>query len=255
MLLLLLSTIIPVSILGLYGISSSTTALSEVAKEQMEVKSTQEAKYINTFLDGISDDVLFLSKTPAIQGIIRARVGSEVDHQINTFYNSWIKQLQNTFTAMMEGKPHYMQLRYIDEKGNEVVRVDSDGNNIKVIPKAKLQNKADRPYFRDTMKLSVGSVYVSRVNLNQERGQIELPYKPVIRYATPIINSVGQKRGIAIANVFASQFIKAFKEDNIGLDKEKQEGEEKLLVNQEGYYISHPNPDKEWGLSSTIMKN
>ncbi|MGI2901784.1 methyl-accepting chemotaxis protein [Tolypothrix sp. VBCCA 56010] len=248
MLLLLLSTIIPVSIVGLYNISSSTTTLSEVAKQQLKAESAKEAKNINTFLDGVSDDVLFLSKTPPIQGIIRARVSGGVDPQGKSSYDAWVEQLQTTFSAMMEQKPHYMQLRYLDEQGNELVRVDSDGTNIKVIPKAELQNKADRRYFSDTMKLPVGSVYVSPVDLNQERGQIERPFKPVIRYATPIFDSAGQNRGIAIANVFANQFIKAFKEDNQQADdKNKYQGKENFLVNQQGYYISHPNPKKEWG--------
>ncbi len=247
-LLLLLSTIIPVSIVGLYGISSSTTALSEVAKQQLQTESGKEAENISAFLNGVSDDVLFLSKTPPIQGIIRSKVNGGVDPQGNSSYDAWVEQLQTIFTAMMEQKPHYMQLRYIDEKGDELVRVDSNGTNIKVIPKAGLQNKADRPYFSDTIKLSAGSVYVSPVNLNQERGQIERPFKPVIRYATPIIDSSGQKKGIAIANVFANEFIKPFKEDKLQADeKNKYKGKEKFLVNQEGYYISHPNLNKEWG--------
>ncbi|WP_026735988.1 methyl-accepting chemotaxis protein [Fischerella sp. PCC 9605] len=247
-LLLLLSTIIPVSIVGWYGIYSSTSALSKVAKEQLEAESNKEVNDISGFLNGVSDDVLFLSKIPPIQGIIRARKDGGVDGQNNLSYNSWVEQLQTTFTAMMERKPRYMQLRYIDEKGQELVRVDSDGSNIKVIPETKLQNKGDRPYFSETMKLSVGSIYVSRVDLNQENDQIERPFKPVIRYATPIIDSTGQKRGIVIANVFADKFIKAFKEDNKEVEKgNKNKGTEKFLVNQDGYYISHPNPEKEWG--------
>jgi methyl-accepting chemotaxis protein len=246
-LLLLLSTIIPVSIVGLYGIYSSSTALSEVAKQQLEAESAKEAKNISAFLDGVSDDVLFLSKTPPIQGIIRAKASGKVDPQ-GSSDNGWVEQLQTTFSAMMEQKPHYIQLRYIDEQGNELVRVDSDGTNIKVIPKAELQNKADRPYFSDTVKLPVGSVYVSPVNLNQERGKIERPFKPVIRYATPIFDVSGQNRGIAIANIFANKFIKPFKEDNQQADeKNKYKGKENFLVNQEGYYISHPDPKKEWG--------
>lgn len=245
--LLLLSTIIPVSIVGLYGISSFSTALSEVAKQQLQIESGKEAENISAFLNGVSDDILFLSKTPPIQGIIRTQADGKVNQQGNSD-NTWVEQLQTIFTVMMEQKPHYMQLRYIDEKGNELVRVDSDGTNIKVIPQTELQNKADRPYFSDTIKLSAGSVYVSPVNLNQERGQIERPFKPVIRYATPIIDSAGQNRGIAIANIFAKEFIKPFQEDKLQANnKNKYKGQQKFLVNQDGYYISHPNPNKEWG--------
>jgi methyl-accepting chemotaxis protein len=245
--LLVFSTIIPVLIVGLYGTYSSTAALLKVTQQQILAESTQRANKINTFLSGTGDDVLFLSKTPALQNIIRARADG-VERQDKT-YEALSEELQKNFIAMMQVKQHYMQLRYIDEQGNEWVRVDSDGRNIKVTPKAELQNKADRPYFIDTMKLPVGKLYVSPVDLNQEHGQIERPFKPTVRYATTLIDSVGQKRGIIIANVLANKFINAFKEE---YSKEAQakrvyEGKEDFIINQDGFYISHPNPSKEWG--------
>ena len=45
---------------------------------------------------------------------------------------------------MIGVKPYYMQLRYINEKGNERVRLDSDGKNIKIIPDSQVQNQAHR---------------------------------------------------------------------------------------------------------------
>lgn len=88
--LLIFSTIIPVFIVGLYGIYSSSNILSEVAKEKMEAESTQEANKINAFLNGVSDDVLLLSKTPPIQGIIRAKENNGTDGQTNLSYNAWL---------------------------------------------------------------------------------------------------------------------------------------------------------------------
>ncbi len=247
-LLLLISSIIPVAIVGFYGISSSTTALSESAEAKLGQKVADEAESIETVLEGINKDVVFLSKTPPVQGIIRAKDNGGADKQGNTSYDSWVEQLQTNFTAMMETKPYYMQLRYLDENGNEMVRVDSDGTTTKVISKEKLQNKGDRPYFTETMKMSPGSVYTSPVELNQERGQIEKPFKPTIRYATPIVDSAGKKRGIVIANVFANQFLKIIKQASSG-----KRGEKAFLVNQDGFYISHPDPDKEWGVD--LKKN
>jgi methyl-accepting chemotaxis protein len=37
-----------------------------------------------------------------------------------------------------------MQLRYINEKGNERVRLDYDGTHIKIIPDSQQQNQAHR---------------------------------------------------------------------------------------------------------------
>jgi len=241
LLLLLLSSIIPVTIAGFYSIFSSTGALSKVAETKLEEKVAEKAGSILNFLDDINKDVLFLSKTPAIQGLVRTKAGGVTDKPSNSSNDPWIEQLQATFIAMMESKPHYMQLRYLDENGNEIVRVDSDGAKVKVIPKADLQNKGDRPYFTDTMQLSPGGIYISPVNLNQEKNQIEKPFKPVIRYATPLVDSTGKKRGIVIANIFANQFLKIIKEAKVG------NGEKVILVNQDGYYLAHPNPNKEWG--------
>lgn len=238
LLLLLLSSLIPVSIVGSYGIFSSTNALSNLAKNNLEKEVEDEAQKIQAVLEGISNDVLFLSLTPEIKSIIESRNRNASDS---------IQQLQTIFAGLMQTKPFYMQLRYIDENGQEIVRVDSDRTNIKVIPQAQLQNKGNRPYFTETMKLSPGIVYTSPVELNQERGQIERPFKPTIRYATPLVDSTGRKRGILIANVLANRFIKIVKE--AGTDKK----EEVLLVDQNGYYISHPNPNKEWGLD--LKKN
>ncbi|RAM52888.1 MAG: methyl-accepting chemotaxis protein [Hapalosiphonaceae cyanobacterium JJU2] len=247
--LLVFSTMIPVSIVGLYGIYASSNSLSEVAKNNMETESNKEANKINNFLNGISDDVFFLSKSPSIQGIIRAKDNGGLDGQSNLSYNAWIGQLQANFVAMMEQKPHYMKLSYIDENGKEVVRVDADGSKSKVVPEGELQQQRDRQFFTETIKLSPNNIYVSPVILNQENGEIEKPYKPNIIYSVPILNSSGQKKGIIVANVFADKFIKAFKEGDSqrGNNGNIYQNQEKIIVNQDGFYISHPNAAKEWG--------
>lgn len=242
LLLLFLSSVIPLSVVGWYSISSSTNALSNLAKSELEEEVNDQAKNIVAFLNSINDDVLFLSKVPPIQGIIRAKAGGGLDKQGNSSYDTWVKRLETIFAVMVEAKPYYMKLKYLDEKGNEMVRVDSDGTKIQVIPKAQLQNKANSSFFTETIKLSAGSIYVSPVELHREGGVIKQPYTPVIRYATPIFDSAGVRRGIVIANVFAEQVIEFIRDADLAI-----KGEEAFLVNQDGYYLSHPNPKKEWG--------
>lgn len=249
LLLLVISTVVPVSVVGMYGIFTSSTTLSQLSENELENESEEEADEIINFLDGVNDNVLFLSKVPPTQGIIRARDGGGTDKQSNFSYADWVKQMETIFTAKMESKPTYIQLRYLDEKGEEIVRVDSDGTKTTVIPEAQLQNKADRGYFTETMNLSVGSVYVSPLDLNRENGRIQEPYTPVIRYATPIVDSAGRKRGIIIANVFAERFITTFENEQNDQDGKirQDQGRERFLINQEGYYLSHTKNDKEWG--------
>jgi len=249
LLLLILSTLIPVSIVGWYGISSSTEALQNLALITLSDSVDSTANQMINKFENLRADILFLRKTPAVQGMIRAIEGNGVDKQTNSPYKDWVDRMQLTFLSMMEAKPYYMQLRYIDNSGKEIVRVDSDGKNIQVIPDSQLQNKADTDYFSATMKLKPGEVYVSSLNLNKERGKIEIPYKPTIRYATPIFNPKGKRQGLLITNALGSTLIDMVKNFNPELS------DQSFILNQDGYYLAHPNSKKAWGFELQTNEN
>ncbi|MEP6519168.1 methyl-accepting chemotaxis protein [Microcoleus vaginatus] len=249
LLLLILSTLIPVSIVGWYGIYSSTEALQKLALISLSDSVNSTATQMINKFENFRADILFLRKTPAVQGLIRAREGNGVDKQTNSTYKDWLYRMQLTFLSMMEAKPYYMQLRYIDNTGKEIVRVDSDGTNIQVIPDSQLQNKADTDYFSETMKLKPGEVYVSSLNLNKERGKIEIPYKPTIRYATPIFDPKGERQGFLITNALGSTLIDMVKNFNPELS------DQSFILNQDGYYLAHPNSKKAWGFELQTKEN
>jgi len=95
-------------------------------------------------LKNISDDILCLRKYPPLQEMIRYREGNKVNRETNSTYQIWVERMQIIFSSMIGVKPYYMQLRYINEKGNERVRLDYDGKDIKIIPDSQLQNQAHR---------------------------------------------------------------------------------------------------------------
>lgn len=247
--LLISSIVLPGLLLTGYSISVYSDALTQVYLEQMYNQGLQNQEKIINFLDNFYNDVLFLRKVPPIQGIIRARAGGGIDPKEQSSYDVWRQRLVGIFAAMLENNSSYMQLRYLNEKGEEMVRVDAEGKNITVIPPNQLQNKFDRSYFQETMKLSEGQVYVSPLELNQEQGVIEKPYKPVIRYATPIFDPNGEKKGIVIANIWGNPLIDLIK------DKIADRNTEVFVVNQEGYYIYHDNSEKLWGLETGSQEN
>ena len=159
------------------------------------------------------------------------------------------ERLEKVALIISQTRPYYYQIRYIDENGHEVVRVDSDGDKSTVVPSDKLQNKGDRYYFTETMKYPNDQCYVSPMDLNVERGEIELPHKPVVRVATPVFDSLGSKKGIVIINLYASYLIQQMQSLNIA------KGGTTFLVNKDGFYLSHLNSQesdsKYFGLGST----
>ncbi|EAW36081.1 methyl-accepting chemotaxis protein [Lyngbya sp. PCC 8106] len=239
--LLIISTVIPVSILAGYGVISSTEALTDSALNRVYSAISYTGKEIENFLEDVSGDVLFLSNSPTLVELVQAENNQNANQQNNLSFDQGQQNLQTLFFNLAKIKPNYLQIRYLDEQGNEIVRVDSEQNKIDIITDSQLQNKADRDYFMETIKLKKGEVYVSEVNLNRERGQIEVPYKPVIRYATPIYDQADNKQGIIIINVNANAFISMLQ------DAKSFESSQVFMINADGYYLQHPNPDKTWG--------
>ncbi|MEM9005977.1 MAG: methyl-accepting chemotaxis protein, partial [Cyanobacteria bacterium P01_F01_bin.86] len=241
LLLVLLSATIPASVVGAMGIFSATNALSEIATATLQEEVDDKVEEFDDFLSGVSSDVLFLSKAPSVQGLGQAQTSGDSSAEAN-----WIAQMQVLFTDLMEEKPYYTRIRYLDAAGNELVGVNFDGSSIAVLPDSQLKSIADRAYVVETFKMAPGNVFVSPVELKRGQDeQIEEPYKPVIRYSTPVVDASGQVRGAIVVNIFADQLIDEFTQ--IRETDAIHQNEDLLLVNQDGYYLHHPDSSKAWG--------
>jgi methyl-accepting chemotaxis protein len=95
-------------------------------------------------LKNISDDILCLRKYPPVQEMIRCREGNKVNRETNSTYQIWVERMQIIFASMIGVKPYYMQVHYLNEKGNERVRLDYDGENLKIIPDSQRENQDRR---------------------------------------------------------------------------------------------------------------
>ncbi|MEO1351720.1 MAG: methyl-accepting chemotaxis protein [Cyanobacteria bacterium J06635_15] len=245
-LLVLLSALIPAAVVGSLATISASSSLAKDSKATLQDEAKDEAKAIEAFLSGAGRDVLFFSSTPPVQGLLRAEANGGVDPQDQSSDDEWRERLEISFLNMLEAKSEYQKLRYIDETGQEIIRVERDNierDQIRVVPNAELQDKADRPYYSETMKLAAGDIYVSPVALQREEGVVFEPYQPEIHYATPIEDAAGNQQGLVVASVFAGEFLNKLAGD----EGEKFEDEERLVVNQDGYYLLHPNAEKAWG--------
>lgn len=152
-----------------------------------------------------------------------------------------VARLEEAFAHFSKSKGIYDQLRWIDETGMERVRVDYIGGKAVVIPKEKLQPKGQRYFFTDSFKLNPGEVFVSPLDLNIEQNKIEEPYKPMVRVATPVVDSQGTKRGIVILNYFGRVMLDAFAAATAGI------GDHVMVLNGEGYWLKGPKSGEEWG--------
>ena len=219
--------VLPFSVAGLYGVYYSVGALEDTTLRHLEYELSSKSEDIEKFLKTVHRDALFLSQTVVMRDIVDSRDSKE--------FSRLRKRLEQVIFIISQTRPYYYQIRYIDANGREIVRVDSDGKTSTAIAFDKLQDKGDRYYFTEAMKYPKGSCYVSPMDLNIERGEVEFPHKPVVRIATPVFDSLGNKKGIVIINLYASYLIQQMQRMNIA------KGGATFLANRDGFYLSNLN--------------
>lgn len=119
-------------------------------------------------------------------------------HYLHHAYEEDIRATRNyeginqNWTEFASQRKVYDQIRYIDKSGQEKIRINKGDKEAYAVEDKDLQNKKDRYYFTRSLTLSNEEVYVSPLDLNVEEGRVEEPYKPMIRFSTPIVGPDGQ---------------------------------------------------------------
>ena len=121
-----------------------------------------------------------------------------------------VEQVGRLFVYFAGHKRMYDQIRYIDQHGWEVVRVNYRQGRPSAVGPRRLQNKADRYYVKGGRRLKPGGIYISPLDLNIEDGRIEEPHKPMMRFVTPVFDAQGERRGMLVLNYLGGRMIRHF---------------------------------------------
>ena len=233
--LLVAIAILPILVLSIISTMDTTNILTDNALLESQNEVLGISNQIENFLSNAEGDVLFMSELQNLNGLINAQT-----EQDQVMYKEY---LQKDIYEFSKNREIYYQARYLDETGQEIIRVDSKDGILTIKSEEELQNKAGRYYFDDSFKINKGDVFVSPLDLNIERGAVENrgsednpEYVPVIRYATPVKDKLGMKKGIVLTNIYADKFL-----DELNANKDL------ILVNKDGFYLHHQDKGKEWG--------
>jgi diguanylate cyclase (GGDEF)-like protein/PAS domain S-box-containing protein len=205
-------------------------------QNQLETRKDRENNEIRIFqvlveknFEAVDSDLRVIAKLPSL----RRYLDSHSPAQRN--------ELDNFFLALSKEKRRYDQVRYIDASGQEVIRINYNNGNPAILPHEQLQNKSRRYFFNDAFKLNQGEVYVSPLDLNVEENRLEIPYKPTIRFGTPVFDSAGRKKGILLFNYYGNDLLQNFRKIMSGGDHSS------MLLNRDGYWLDSRNHADEWG--------
>jgi two-component system, sensor histidine kinase len=189
---------------------------------------------LQSAVTGVMRDVAYLSKTPTLGEFIRARDTPAGDQ--------WRRLVEGGFHALLEGKPSYFQVRLIglSDNGREIIRLDNNQGRIETVPPDRLQQKGDRDYFQDTLRIPPNAIYVSAINLNQEYGKVTKPHIPTLRAATQVEGPDGSLFGVIVINVDVSALLRE-------LAVLPGKSVRLMLIAANGDYLVHPDPTLTFG--------
>ncbi len=206
---------------------------AQLESDELEIKNA---------IKNVKDDITILSKEEAIKGIIRANKNEyHYDAHSNLTLENWKARLKRVFLGIFRQNSAYFKIRLIgvNNGGKEIISVSKRGDEIYFEKESELQQKAHRYYYKDTISLKKDEIYISKIDINRERGNIVFPIKPTIRFAIPLYDD-NKIFGMIIIN---TNIHKLF-----GLNKTKHiNGRELYLTNSNGYYLYHRDIDKTFG--------
>lgn len=147
---------------------------------------------------GVENDLFFLRGLTGLRGYVESGLSSA----------RFRDEIIDTFSNFAENNKKYYKIRIISASGKEMINVENYKNrSTQAVSETKLQQKKDRYYFTETMKLHDGEIFESPIDLDYEYGKPIFPYTPVVRIGTPLFDLKGRRQGVLILTLYFSHIM------------------------------------------------
>lgn len=201
---------------------------------EVDHRSESEAMRFQSAIDGLRRDTQLLIRLPGLSALSEqaprsARSQAEYAH------------LRELFIRLLETREHYAQIRYISfaKHGPELLRVERQRDQIRVVPDSELQRKGHRDYVKLGAGLESGEVRLHTPSLNREYGALALPHQPVLRSTGTHLVDGGKRGGLVVINMDLSGLFSSL--------TGQREGRLSYVTNQEGDFLLHPVAEQCFG--------
>jgi len=197
-----------------------------------------EHEILNNFYRQLQQDILLLAKTVEIPDLLFDAKNHDNPDRTLASKSSVIEKV---FQGFLQQKPFYFQIRLISalQNGQEIIRLERTAEQIMQTPAHQLQNKSQRPYYRNTLEIKENEVHFSPINPNIENNQIDFPLKPTLRVSTPIYHNHERLLGILVINADIRHLIDKL-EDHLPVQV-NQLNVQNYLANRNGVWLIHPD--------------
>jgi PAS domain S-box-containing protein len=222
-----LTLALAIALWSVYKAQEKSTLAYIRDEERQAIKAGSQ--FIVKELQELHDDLFYLRDKPALHDWL----GHQSSLNMASLSADWV--------TFVKYRKRYDGIVFLNEKGQERIRVDQNQGLPVIVPERELQDKSRLDFVGQTLSLDRDNVYISPFDLAIEQNKIEQPIKPVIRFGTPVFDKNGQKRGIILLYYWGQRLIdrlRAISQQSIG---------SLWLLNAKGYWLTGPGPEDEWG--------
>ncbi|WP_130805902.1 bifunctional diguanylate cyclase/phosphodiesterase [Senegalia massiliensis] len=227
--------IIPVIIIFIFMVNYDENRRIEDVKEYIINEQIQKSNIMNFFINDMfsemNEDLMLIKNSD----------------EIHTYINNETEDLdivERMFIRATDNKNKIEKISFLNDTGNEIIRVDNENNRSKLMEKDKLENKINSSYYIKTKDIKDGEIYISKMDLKLKDGKLQIPYTPLIRISTPVFTDEGKYKGVVVISYDARDIIDVFERY---FDQKQFMFVEYSLLNSEGYYLHNKDKNKIFG--------
>lgn len=158
-----------------------------------------------------------------------------------------LNNMERAICSLGRAKSVYDQVRLIDAAGNEVIRFNQSGECLNQSSN-QLQNKSHRYYLQKASQLQPGQIYISEFDLNIENREVEVPYKPMIRFVMPVFDKNDKIVAYIVINFSGEKLLNS-------ITKYETDNKVISLLNEQGYLLKSNVESEAWGFMFNDGKN
>jgi PAS domain S-box-containing protein len=233
--------IIPILIIAISIYNYLSKSEIDKTKEILIEVQKQKAKTIQYIIQSNFNE--------AYENLLVVKNSNDLKNYINYSDINTKEDLEQLFLRIATSKKNFDQIRFLDNNGDEVIRVNSDVKGPYLVSKDKLQNNSYSDYYINTSKLNKDEVFISDMGLNIESGEVEIPYKPIIRICVPIYSSNDIYKGILVVNYLGQDMLDVLSEE---YEDSVYTFIKPSLINNDGYYLFNSDDMQNFG---SVLKN
>jgi PAS domain S-box-containing protein len=184
----------------------------------------------------------FIAGAPAVSDALQAIDHGGTDPRGRAAQAQWQARLQQFFVGFLETTPDVYLVRLVSlaDGGRELVRVQRNDSGVHVVPHTMLEQSDSLNDLRDAQRLGPGQVYTSDLALHREGGQVAVPHRAAMRYATPVFNEVNQPVALVVIHVDRDRVAQQF-------PARPPAGASVTVTNAAGDYVHHRDPSRQFG--------